>query len=82
MDTKYVYTPNPCGSGLARDEAGTFKIAVPDTPPSRASPLPQLIELSGRMQSNVGVSLLAMRPAHSTLRRLTLRHREQARSHS
>ncbi|MFJ2536125.1 urea carboxylase [Pseudomonas sp. NPDC087614] len=31
----------PCGSGLAREEAVSVNIDVPDTPLSRASPLPQ-----------------------------------------
>ena len=32
---------NPCGSGLARERGGSVKSPVTDTPPSRASPLPQ-----------------------------------------
>ncbi|PTC25198.1 hypothetical protein C9382_24965 [Pseudomonas aylmerensis] len=34
---------NPCGSGLARECGGSVKSPVADTPPSRASPLPQVV---------------------------------------
>ncbi|KAA8738651.1 hypothetical protein FE275_16835 [Pseudomonas koreensis] len=37
----HCLTDNPCGSGLARECGVSFKAMLPDTPTSRASPLPQ-----------------------------------------
>ncbi|AYF48519.1 hypothetical protein DXV65_13305 [Pseudomonas fluorescens] len=37
----FLACANPCGSGLARECGGSVKSPVADTPPSRASPLPQ-----------------------------------------
>jgi len=49
----FVYATGPCGSGLAREDAGTPSIEVTDLTLSRASPLPHWIS---------GVRSLCVRP--------------------
>jgi hypothetical protein len=66
-----VVNPNPCGSGLARERALSAAIEVADTPFSPASSLPQQIDDGHKPMiahaKTVGVSLLAMTAAQSTL---------------
>ncbi|AXP04969.1 hypothetical protein DZG01_19100 [Pseudomonas fluorescens] len=56
-----VFT-DPCGSGLAREDGGTFNIDVADPPLSRASPLPQesssVHRSSVRHRSRIGIQKL------------------------
>ena len=77
--------PNPCGSGLAREGARSDTSTLNDTPISRASSLPQWS--GARPQSSAQPKSLweracSRRRRHSQHHhRLTLRFREQARSH-
>ncbi len=41
VHAKAAYTPNPCGSGLARESGVSVMNILDVPPPSRASPLPQ-----------------------------------------
>ena len=73
------------GSEPAREDVGTFNINVPDTPLSRASPLPQGIcgvwRILCMAEKPVGVSLLAKTSARSISLWLTHCFREQAHSY-
>ncbi|BBP56424.1 hypothetical protein PHLH4_00140 [Pseudomonas sp. St316] len=81
--TDIASTPNPCGSELARDDAGTFNIDA-SSPTAIASKLSSH-SFSGFVhrhrlhpQSLWEPSLLAMTPVHSTSMQAAHRYREQA----
>ncbi len=68
--TNFMYTAAPCGSGLARDEAGISNIFI-DCDTAFASRLAPTLDLQQTQTPcapgpPVGASLLAMRPVHPT----------------
>ena len=81
------YMKIKCGSWLACESGGSGNDASTDTPPSRASPLPQELRYGSgprayedQMWEQAGLPAKAV--GQATMHQLTYRLREQARSHS
>jgi len=85
-DTNSAVTEKPVGAGLPAIRPAQARSAVPDPPPSRASPLPHGISSERKPcipPNQLWERACSRRGRHlQHRRRLPPRHREQARSHS
>ncbi|KAA8700261.1 hypothetical protein FIV38_21170 [Pseudomonas proteolytica] len=57
-------TRSNCGSGLAREGGVSVNISITDPPPSRASPLPQLIAFHIAYRDVLAATGLVLRLLH------------------